>query len=131
MKPGPFRALSATERAVLLRMLEPDFPGNEELREQLSHSIARDIAGPGDHEGTIEIRVNGNFKAPIESRLPVVALANDDDGIGVEFLLHVDNGIIYELEVVKADGSPIRRLPLASELRVEVFEEGKQPFKGD
>jgi uncharacterized protein DUF6984 len=113
------RKLNHREAEIIETMLSRPFPGCDEVREQVSRASVRTIAEYKDNYGSIEFEVKAAPKAEVALRVPVEALAFDVDGVPIEFLLHVVNGVVHELEVVKADGSPIVKHPKASELTVE------------
>jgi hypothetical protein len=48
----------------------------------------------------------------------VEASAIDGDGVPIYLLLHVVNGMVAELQIYKADGSPIQVMPLAEAFEV-------------
>lgn len=99
----PFRTLTRTEREILNRLLEAQFPGRDELYEQLENCLVRTI----DEEGSLEFKVASAMRAPVTRRIPVEAETRDEDGIPVLLLLHVVEGFVREFEVVKGDGSPM------------------------
>lgn len=112
-----FRAPSETERGILSRLTEVEFPGRDELKEQLAGAVVRPI----DDYGSLEIKAESGPAAEVAKRVPVEAEAADSDSIPVHFLLHVVEGRAIELDVYKADGTPIRRPPEPSNLRVVVL----------
>ena len=112
-----YRALSTTEKDVLSRLLEVPFAGKGELKQQLADPGARTL----DEYGSIELRPKHQIQAPVKKTIPVEAEAPDEDGIAIRYLLFVQNGIAYELQIYKDDGSPIIRRPAACDLRVLVL----------
>ena len=110
--------LSSSHRAIMERLLELPFPGRDEIRKQVDHAVVREI---GDHdERSLQFDVEIDVKAPVSQRVPVEATAYDEDGVPIEALLHVVGGVIKELEILKADGSAIRRMPEAQEFQVQI-----------
>ena len=109
-----FRPLSQTERDILGRLLERDFPGREEIRRQLEQCLVRII----DEEGSLEFKVESKVSAPVARRVPVEAEMRDEDGIPVRLLLHVVDNVVAELDVYKADGSPLIKELTPSALRL-------------
>lgn len=99
----PLRELTAKERAVLEFMLQPDFPGRDELRQQLDVTRVCGESGRGDP--TIDLYVDRTSAppAPVKRRIPIEARGRDPDGIGLEVLLHVLDGYMSELEVYRED----------------------------
>ena len=116
-----FRPMTQYEQAVLDRMLELPFEGRDELRRQSKHALVREIADAGDHAGSIEFKVEGDSRAFVRWSVPVEGRGRDSDGAEVDFLLHLKAGIIDTLEVVKADGSNITRMPSAETLDVALL----------
>jgi hypothetical protein len=113
-----FREPTRTEAEVIQRLLAADFPGKEDIVEQLAGCRVRTI----DDEGSLELELSHVSKpAAVEKRIPVEADAVDEDGIHVHFLLHVVNGFAKELEIYKDDGTSIRRMPCADDLEVIVL----------
>lgn len=112
------RRLRPHESAIMERLLQDPFPGRDELRAQIARSRVKSIDEYQDQYGSIEFEVKTGRKAKVSQRVPVDGRANDVDGVPIEFLLHVVNGTVTELEIYKADGSPILRQPPASELDV-------------
>ena len=111
--PTGFRKLTKTEQAILDRLLETQFSGRDEIYEQLKDCLVRTI----DEEGSLEFKVDRDVRAPVTRRVPVEARATDEDGVPVLILLHVLEGVISELEIVKMDGSPVRKVLQPSDLR--------------
>ena len=73
-----------------------------------------------DEDGSLELCAETGNKAQVITRVPVEAWAADTDGINVNFLLHVVDGVVKELEIYKSDSTPIIRMPPPSEW--ELFE---------
>ena len=113
-----FRPPAATEAEVIQRLVAADFPGKEQIADQLRNYRVRRI----DEEGSLELRLTGIAPAAkVDKRIPVEAEAPDSDGIHVHFLLHVIDGFAAELEVYKDDGTHIERLPRPDEVKVVVL----------
>ncbi len=124
MKKQRFRKLTAEERQFLDRLLELPFPGRDELRLQANAATAREIAEDGDNYGSLKLRAIATPRAAVVQRVPVMALANDVDEVPIEFLLHVVDGVLDELEILKLDGSPIVNRPKPLDLRVRAHGPG-------
>ena len=120
MTAAEFRELTNEERAVLKRLLEKPFPGREQITRQLDTASVREVTDYKDQYGSLEFKVETKVKAPTSQRVPVEAMGMDQDDVPIEYLLHVVDGTLAELEIVKADGSRIQRMPRASELKVRV-----------
>ncbi len=112
-----YRALSTSERDILDRLLAVSFPGRDELMQQLADPEARTI----DEYQSIELCLKQQIRAPVKKTVPVEAEAPDADGIMVRYLLFVREGLAYELQIYKDDGSPIIRRPEVADLTVLVL----------
>jgi hypothetical protein len=107
-----YRELQREELEILERLLQPDFPGSAELREQLSSVKAEVI----DEDGGLALESVGGPRAPVKWRVPTEGECKDSDGVDVHVLLHVLDGRMCELELYKEDGSRVCRLPNARDL---------------
>jgi Domain of unknown function (DUF6984) len=94
-----YRNLSKTESALMNALLAPEFPGRDELVQQTSSCKVRPI----DPSGSLEFEVISATKAPVTCRVPVEAEVEDTDHMVVHVLLHVEAGILHELEIYKED----------------------------
>ena len=109
-----FRPLKASEKHILTKLLESEFPGRDELRRQLESTRARQIFD----DGTLELRVDSGPLATVKNRVPIEAQCPDGDGVMIHLLLHVVHGMMDELEVFKEDGSKSLCVPTADKLTV-------------
>ena len=110
-----YRPLTDWERRMILRLLEPPFPGRDVLRDQLDHTLGRSI----DENGSLELQCESLTKAPVEKRVPTEGEATDRDGTTIHYLLHVVAGKMHELEVYKDDSSNV--LQHATPEKVEIM----------
>ena len=111
------------ESAVVERLLEEPFPGRDELRKQFLESEVNMISdyGAKSHVTQIHFTIRSPLRAPVKSWVPVRGVAADEDGVPIDYVLHVKpEGELEGLEIVKADGTPIRRFAQASEIEVFV-----------
>lgn len=102
-----FRPLSDTERRILNRLLQPDFPGRQELILQLESAEAEVV----DKDGSLSLRADRGPDAKVMARVPTEGECPDVDGVNIHILLHVVDGRMNELEVYKEDGSSPVQLP--------------------
>jgi hypothetical protein len=109
-----FRPLSIREFQLLKRLLEPEFPGSHELRQQLKSVTAKTI----DDDGGLALQCSPSPSAPVGGRVPTEGECADADGMGIHVLLHVVNGVMNELEVFREDSSRVLRPPTAADLTV-------------
>jgi hypothetical protein len=98
-------------------LMSESFPGSDELLKQLDGIVARQVF----EDGTLDLRVaEAAPRAHVPVRVPVEAQTSDADGTGILILLHVVDGRLNELEVVKGDDTPIAQQPTASLISVRV-----------
>lgn len=103
-EPGRARRMSAEERAVIARLLEPEFPGSAQLRMQLASARVADL----DSDGSLKFLIDTTLpRAPVLQRVATEAEAVDGDGVPVAVLLHVVDGMLDELEVFRGDSGPL------------------------
>src|SRR5262249_31183883 len=121
-----FRKLDSREGSLLEKLLEPEFPGRDELRAQLGSLTAK----PAGADGTLILRCGSGPPAATRSRLGSGAMWRDVDGGQISVLLHVNKeGLLHMLEIIKYDGSPIVRPPSARDLVILPAETGGEKRK--
>ena len=109
-----FRALTARELEILEKLLEPEFPGRDELRQQVGSLTARQLF----QDGTLDLNCGATLRAPVTCRVPTEGEYFDADGFRVNVLLHVVDGLMNELEILKLHPSKIINPPEARNLFV-------------
>lgn len=117
------RLPSGYESAVIERLLGEAFPGRDELLEQFHDARVERVNdyGPETHVTQIHFVTTSPVKAPVKSWVPVRGVAQDEDGALIDYVLYVrPAGELEGLEIVKADGSPIKRLAQPTEIEVFV-----------
>jgi hypothetical protein len=108
-----FRPLNDREMGLLEKLLEPPFPGRDELRAQMNSVTGKQI----EDDGTLSLRCASGPPAPTKYALAMEGVCTDSDGGMIAVMLHVDKaGFMHMLEIIKYDGSPIVRPPSASDL---------------
>ena len=112
-----YRSPTDRERRLILRILEPVFPGRDLLRDQLDHVLVRPI----DENGSLDMKCEVETVAPVEKRIPAEGEATDRDGTTIHYLLHVVSGRMKELEVYKDDSSSVLEHPSPDEVSVVVL----------
>ena len=117
------RALTDYEREILERLLEPAFLGRDQLKLQVKNAKAIPTNDP-DNYGSIYLEGPSQPKANVAGRVPVAATAKDEDGILIDILLHVIDGLVNELEILKADGTLIKLRFKAEDMVVTVNKTG-------
>ena len=121
---GVKRNISPSEFALINRLLSTPFPGSAELRMQLASPDLR-VTSMGEI-----IRINFVTRpsgyAKTKYQVPIEASSNDLDGMEMSVMLHVVEGLLYELEVYRVDGEGISRMPTPESLH-DFFVAG-EPF---
>lgn len=102
-----FREIRAEEAALLERLLVMEFPGSTELREQLRTISVAEI----DADGSLRLSTRASIRAAVSRRIPVEASYVDRDGVRVHLLLHVVDGYLDELEILREDSAPVMNRP--------------------
>lgn len=115
-----FRPLQGNERKLLETLLDHYwFEGRDQLRTQLDSVTARMIMEYKDNYGSIELNVANDTPSTGRYRVPVEGQYLDDDGVPVWLLLHINReGLMCELEIVRADGKPLISPPAPERLEV-------------
>jgi hypothetical protein len=106
------RPLKASERELLEKLLDHEFPGRDDLRRQLGSAAAQQVC----EDGALALRVASGQPAVVKGRVPTEGSCPDADGVMIHVLLHVVNGMMDELEIFKEDGTDIVRPPTAGAL---------------
>jgi uncharacterized protein DUF6984 len=107
-----YRPLKTNERELLNKLLDPDFPGRNELLDQLDSVSAKEIDG----DGSLTLRCGPVQPAPVRCRVPTEGECADADGVAIHVLLHVADGVMSELEVFRDDLSSVRNPRAARDL---------------
>ncbi len=102
------------ERSIMERLLEGDFPGRDELHEQIDNCLVEPI----DHNGSLKFLAETEVRAPVKSRIPTEGETEDEDGVTIHVLLHVVEGQVHELEVYKDDSSKLLKRLNPTRLRL-------------
>lgn len=110
-----FREMELRERRLVHRLLEPAFPGRNELREQLETARVRVV----DDDGCLEFSITSSTEArQAKYAVPSEGEYEDADGITVHVLLHMVRGKAKELEFFREDGGRVKTWPDPDTLRV-------------
>jgi hypothetical protein len=112
-----FNKLSPWHREILSRLLDTPFPGQHELAAQVRNSRFRII----DKNQSLEILPSSSVATSVVKTVPVEASAPDEDSVPIQVLLFTRHGLAYMLEILRADGEQIKRLPLASAFDIIVL----------
>lgn len=112
------RKLTKIERSIIDKLLSIEFKGQKELAAQLKDCSAT-FTEDTDNYGSIYLHPMANSPAQVVLTVPVEGLVEDSDGESINILLHVKDGLMTELEIVKLDGSMLRS-PINSE-QIEVL----------
>jgi hypothetical protein len=100
------RELSNGEWKILNKMLSADFQGKDIVSIQLKSAKVISYCPCGCK--TIDIQVDRNLpQYEYEKRVPVELKVFSEDGVPIMASLHIANGYISELEIVRADSKAI------------------------
>ena len=113
-----FRQLTDRERGLIGKLLEPEFPGRDELREQLASVKAKQVI----EDGTLSLRCPEGPPARCKHNIANEATCSDADGGLISVMLFVGNGMMEMLEIIKYDSTPIIRPPAADDLVLLPFD---------
>lgn len=114
-----FRVMNTRERALIDKLLEPDFPGRNELRAQLQTARVREI----DADGSLEFLITAGILADqVKHVVPTEGEYEDSDGVTVHVLLHTTGYKAKELEFYREDSAQVQAWPDPAVVRV--FESG-------
>jgi hypothetical protein len=103
------------ERGLIRKLLEPVFPGRDELSQQLKTAKVRTI----DEDGSLEFSISSNTKADhVKYVVPTEGEYEDPDGITVHVLLHVAGDKAKELEFYREDNARVQTWPDPGKVRV-------------
>jgi hypothetical protein len=105
-----FDELSEWHQEMLSRLLNASFPGQQDLKLQVLESRFRVI----DKNQSLEILPTSSAATRVVRTVPVEARTLDVDGVPIESLLFTRHGFAYMLEIMRADGEPVKRLPPAT-----------------
>lgn len=115
MKKNPFRGMEPRELAVIHKLLEPTFPGRDQLLQQLESAEVRTIDGDGSLEFSVKSDTSAN---DIKHAVPTEAEYEDPDGVTVHVLLHVAGTKAKEVEFYREDGQQVQSWPTVTSMRV-------------
>jgi len=121
MKNHKYRNLQIRELKILNKLLEKSFPGSKEISQQIASSKARDVFDKSGNFWGIEFRIDSNEIANVKKRVPVEAITYENN-VPVQILLHIVNGKVKELELVRFDDVPPVGFPNPEVLEVKVNE---------
>lgn len=105
-----FRPMIAFERSLLQRLIETLRSGDDGLYRRLLTQLDRCLVRPlGQGSSCLEF----NLVPGLVPHFAVAeGVANDADAVPISVVLFVtDGGLLFELEVLKADDSPIIQMP--------------------
>ena len=115
-KLGPLRHLCEEELAIVRKMISAT-PLQQELDRQISDALVQDM--PDGGIGSIKF-YSGRPRAESEyGKLIAEAAFQDGDGVPVSATLSLDkSGYVFELDMFKADGSPLMRYPNLDDFKI-------------
>jgi hypothetical protein len=121
-----YRQLTLLELEILHKLLSRPFKGSEEIKKQIENCEVRVIPEYTDNWGSIEFNIHSKVKAEVDSRVPVSADTIDIDNVPINIFLHIVDGFADELEITKADNSPLKGLINPKKLTVILTEDIKK-----
>ncbi|MEF2965546.1 hypothetical protein V3851_06845 [Paenibacillus sp. M1] len=101
------RELSSTEKDWMAKMLDVDLPYRDILKEQVENSKAIGECKCGCRTINIQVDQTAARKFPYSIRIPVEMSVTEEGKPPILFLLHLIDGYIHELEVLRVDSTPI------------------------
>jgi hypothetical protein len=102
------RPLTDRERGLLEKLLEPAFPGRDQLRLQLTSVVAEQVLD----DGTLKLHCDPSAPASAARGLATEGRCKDADGEDIDVMLHVSkSGFMWLLEILKCAPSPIINPP--------------------
>jgi hypothetical protein len=113
------RTLTPQELATVNELLRIDFPGRDALSRQLDGALVETI----DAQGSLRFQVGPVSHAGVAQRVPVHGQAVDLDGVTIQYLIHVADGRLHELEVFRDDSRPLLHQVEPHEIDVFVLSE--------
>ena len=119
MNTEDYRSLTNIENAILGKLLKDQFPGRDQIVEQIKNAKVRTIDEYKDNYGSIEFLIPQDVPVSRVDRFVIECMSKDKDDVPIEFILHIVNGRVKELEIVKADGSPIKMFPDTVDIEVK------------
>ncbi len=112
----PMEKLGPIQLLVLRQLLEPEFPGRDELISQVPDCQMRVTDGNGD----CDLFPKLGQAALTTSFVPVEGSAVDTDGVHIRALLHVRRGKLWWLEIMRDDSELINDSSQLKRLEVRV-----------
>ena len=110
-----YREMRPNERELIYKLLEPTFPGRNQLSDQLESAKVRTI----DDDGSLEFLICSSTKADhLKYVVPTEGEYEDPDGITVHVLLFVKDDRAAELEFYREDNTQVQTWPNPNTLRV-------------
>lgn len=110
---------SQHQHGILMKMLSVNTPDKSVLLDQ-AKDYTMSLVPYGDNYMSFDIHVSDN-KKPFKSPNGVVSVGsvNDEDGASITVLLHVYDGYLSEVEIVRDDGKPMVAPVQASKIVVK------------
>ena len=113
------RRLSRDEETILEWLLSVPFPGMSDLQAQARLARVNAVCTCGCKSIILEVP-EGTAPTVVVRRVPVMGVGRTN-GVPVLILLHVVNGFLSELEIVRADSKRLVQIPDPASLRHEVI----------
>ena len=115
MNTALFREMQPRERELIAKLLEPEFPGRNELSQQLESAKVRII----DNDQCLEFLITCTVThSHVKYAVPTEGEYEDPDGITVHLLLHMLGDKVKELEFYREDNAQVQTWPDPASVRV-------------
>ncbi len=115
MSTEPFRDMQPRERELIRKLLEPVFPGRDELSQQLETAKVRTI----DNNGSVEFSISSPTRADhVKYVVPTEGEYEDLDGITVHVLLYMVGEKPKGLDFYREDNGQVQTWPDPGSVRV-------------
>ena len=112
---GPARELRDDERAIIEKLVK-NTPHERKVLEDLARLSVQDM--PDGGMGSVKFRTKRSKKAVYGEQIAEGSF-QDADGMPVSVTLALDDtGELFELDVFKADGSPLIRYPAPDDFKI-------------
>lgn len=112
-----FHELPIWHRELLTRLLNVDFPGRFQLKDQIATANYKII----DANQSLSISPTNGIPGEFLKTIPVEANAQDHDEVPIQALLFIREGFAYMLEILRGDGNPVKLFPPATKFEVMVL----------
>lgn len=115
MSMSEYRDMTDREKALLRKLLTPDFPGRDALASQIETAEVTNLDADGSLGFLVHAAVGANA---VKYVVPTEGEYEDPDGVTVHILLHMRANKVAELEFYREDNNQVQSWPASDSLRV-------------